>query len=77
MKVIANDAFSEGAPIMIEFFDGQQVTIYIETRDFNELLNKSDFITLHVPVQDRYVIGGRAQKNEDRVWGLSMQHEVE
>ena len=57
MKVIANDAFSEGAPIMIEFFDGQQVTIYIETCDFNELLNKSDFITLHVPVQDRYVIG--------------------
>ena len=43
MKVIANDAFSEGAPIMIEFFDGQQVTIYIETCDFNELLNKSDF----------------------------------
>ena len=57
MKVIANDAFSEGAPIMIEFFDGQQVTIYIETCDSNELLNKSDFITLHVPVQDRYVIG--------------------
>ncbi len=57
MKVIANDAFSEGAPISIEFFDGQQVTIYIETYDFNELLNKSDFITLHVPVQDRYVIG--------------------
>ena len=57
MKVIANDAFSEGAPISIEFFNGQKVTIHIETTDLETILKESDFITLHVPAQDDYIIG--------------------
>lgn len=57
MKVVANDAFSEGAPISIEFFNGQKVTIHIETTDLDSLLDESDFITMHVPAQDEYIIG--------------------
>ena len=57
MKVVANDAFSEGAPITIEFFNGQAITINIETSDLDTLLKESDFITLHVPAQDDYIIG--------------------
>lgn len=57
MKVVANDAFSEGAPITIEFFNGQAITINIETSDLDTLLKDSDFITLHVPAQDDYIIG--------------------
>ena len=57
MKVLANDAFSEGAPITIDFFNGQNITIHIETSDLDTLLKESDFITLHVPAQDEYIIG--------------------
>lgn len=57
MKVLANDAFSEGAPITVNFFNGQNITINIETTDLNSLLNESDFISLHVPSQDGYIIG--------------------
>lgn len=57
MKVIANDSFSEGAPISIEFFNGQKVTIHIETTDLDTILKESDFITVHVPAQDDYIIG--------------------
>ena len=57
MEVIANDHFTESAPITIEFFNGQRITIPIETTDLDTLLKDSDFISLHVPVQDSYVIG--------------------
>lgn len=57
MKVVANDAFTEGAPIKIDFFNGQSVTIPIETSDLDELLKESDFISLHVPAQEQYIIG--------------------
>jgi D-3-phosphoglycerate dehydrogenase len=64
MKVIANDAHSEGNPISIEFFNGQKITIPIETSELSELLKESDFITLHVPAQDQYIIG---QKEIDQM----------
>ena len=57
MEVIANDHFTESAPITVEFFNGQRITIPIETTDLDTLLKESDFISLHVPVQDSYVIG--------------------
>ncbi len=57
MTVVANDAFSEGAPIKIDFFNGQSITIPIETSDLDTLLKESDFITLHVPAQEQYIIG--------------------
>lgn len=57
MKVVANDAFTESAPITVDFFNGQKITINIDTIDLDALLKESDFITLHVPAQDSYVIG--------------------
>ena len=57
MEVIANDHFTESAPITIEFFNGQRITIPVETTDLDTLLKDSDFISLHVPIQDSYVIG--------------------
>ncbi|MDA8951675.1 D-2-hydroxyacid dehydrogenase [Flavobacteriaceae bacterium] len=56
MEVIANDHFTESAPITVEFFNGQRITIPIETTDLDTLLKESDFISLHVPVQENYVI---------------------
>jgi len=57
MEVIGRDLFTESAPISIEFFNGQKITITIETTDLDTLLKESDFISLHVPVQENYVIG--------------------
>ena len=56
MEVVATDHLTESAPISIEFFNGQKITITIETTDLDTLLKESDFISLHVPVQEEYVI---------------------
>lgn len=57
MEVLATDRFIESAPISVDFFNGQKITITIETIDLDTLLKESDFISLHVPVQEDYVIG--------------------
>jgi len=57
MKVIASDPLSEGAAIGIEFFNGQKVSIYIETTHFDTVLKESDFITVHTSAEDEYLIG--------------------
>lgn len=56
MKVIASDKFVGKATIKVEFYNGQFINVEIETQPMKELLKHSDFITLHVPAQDDYVI---------------------
>ena len=60
MHVLANDDKVVNAPITLEFFNGQKSTFTIDTIDKEELLKESDFITLHIPEQDEYIIN----KNE-------------
>lgn len=57
MKVVAFDPFMESAAIKLDFIDGQSVTINVDTTSKEEVLKQADFITLHVPAQDNYVIG--------------------
>jgi D-3-phosphoglycerate dehydrogenase len=57
MKVIATDGFVEGATINVPFYNGQSIDIQIETEPFEEVLKHADFITLHVPNQESYIIG--------------------
>ncbi|CAM1347863.1 D-2-hydroxyacid dehydrogenase [Tenacibaculum crassostreae] len=56
MKVIATDTDVQEATITIPFFDGQSVNFSVETQPFNDVVSKADFITLHLPAQDEYVI---------------------
>lgn len=56
MKVIATDQIINSAPITVDFFNGQKVTINIDTTNKDELLKESDFISLHVPAQEDYII---------------------
>ena len=56
MNVLAFDKFVQEATISLDFFDGQKVDFTIKTISFEEVLEKSDFITLHVPAQNGYVI---------------------
>ena len=57
MNVIACDMYVDKANIKLDFFDGQSLNFEINTIPMEELLKKSDFISLHVPAQKEYVIG--------------------
>lgn len=57
MKVIASDKFVGKATIKVEFYNGQFINVEIETQPMKDILKHSDFITLHVPAQENYVIG--------------------
>ena len=56
MKVVAFDPYIDSANLEVEFFDGQTIFFKIDTISKEEVLKQSDFITLHVPAQDSYVI---------------------
>ncbi len=57
MKVIASDKYVGQAIIRVDFYNGQFINVDIVTEPLEDLLKHSDFITLHVPAQDGYVIG--------------------
>ena len=57
MKVIANDGYVGEAIINVPFYNGQSIDVKIETESFEEVIKQADFITLHVPNQEQYIIG--------------------
>ena len=57
MKVVAYDAYLENAIIELSFFDGRKLTFDIEVQPLDEVLSTSDFITVHVPAQENYILG--------------------
>lgn len=56
MKVIFYDKFNENADIKLDFFDGQNLSFKLKSSTFEELLNNSDFITVHIPASKEYII---------------------
>jgi len=56
MKVVAFDPFMDKANLELDFYDGQTINFEINTISKEDVLGQSDFITLHVPAQDEYVI---------------------
>ncbi|MDP5106765.1 MAG: D-2-hydroxyacid dehydrogenase [Polaribacter sp.] len=56
MNILATDEEITSAPITLEFFNGQKTTFTINTVDKEEVLKEADFITLHVPTQEDYII---------------------
>jgi D-3-phosphoglycerate dehydrogenase len=57
MKVVATDKYVGEAVIRVDFYNGQFINVDIITEPLEDLYKHSDFITLHVPAQDGYVIG--------------------
>jgi D-3-phosphoglycerate dehydrogenase len=57
MKVIAADKFVDKAVVKVDFYNGQFINVEFETESMEDVLKHSDFITLHVPAQEGYVIG--------------------
>jgi D-3-phosphoglycerate dehydrogenase len=60
MRVIASDKFVGEAVIRVDFYNNQFINVAIQTEPMEDLLKHSDFITLHVPAQDGYVIDKKA-----------------
>ena len=60
MNVLAYDKFLESVDIKLEFMEKKSIDFNIKISKFEDLLQKSDFISLHVPAQKDYVI----DKNE-------------
>ncbi|CAM1363102.1 NAD(P)-dependent oxidoreductase [Tenacibaculum xiamenense] len=56
MKVVFTGDYSEEKVITLTFFNGQTVDFTVETEPFKEVLQKSDFISIHAPLQDGYII---------------------
>ena len=56
MRVIASDKFVGSAEIKVDFYNGQFINVDIITEPMEDIFKHSDFITLHVPAQDGYVI---------------------
>ena len=68
MKVIASDRTEGEAEVTLEFYNHQEVKIPIKTEPVEQLIEHSDFITLHVPAQNEPVIGrDQFQKMKDGV----------
>ena len=68
MKVIVTDAFIENATIELSFYNDKKMLFDIETEPLETLLKKSDFITLHVPNQEKYIIdAAEIEKMKDGV----------
>lgn len=57
MRVIASDKFVGNAEIKVDFYNGQFINVDIATEPVEDVYKHSDFISLHVPAQDGYVIG--------------------
>jgi D-3-phosphoglycerate dehydrogenase len=56
MKVIAADKFVDKADVKVDFYNGQFINVEFETEPLEDVFKHSDFITLHVPAQNGYVI---------------------
>jgi D-3-phosphoglycerate dehydrogenase / 2-oxoglutarate reductase len=58
MEVIACDKFIKEADVELSYYDNQKMNFKVQTTSLDEVLEKSDFITLHVPlIGDKAVIG--------------------
>ncbi|MDC6351614.1 D-2-hydroxyacid dehydrogenase [Zeaxanthinibacter sp. PT1] len=70
MKVIYHDPNVEKAEITIPFYDGQSVSFKFTSLPKEDVLRQSDFISLHLPAQDKYVIGKEELKTAGSIIGI-------
>lgn len=57
MNVLAYDKFMDKADVEVKLFNGASVRVSIDISSMEDVLSKSDFISLHVPAQEKPVIG--------------------
>lgn len=57
MRILPTDTFVKSSTVTLDFFDGKSVDFTIETVSLDEVLSQSDFISVHTPHQNEYLIG--------------------
>ena len=57
MKVVAHDPFMDEAEVKVVLGNGAEVNVPIEMNSLESVLKEADFVSLHVPAQDKPVIG--------------------
>ena len=57
MKVIAADSYIDKVDVSVVLFDGQSITTTIVSQSLESVFKEADFISLHVPAQNGYIIG--------------------
>lgn len=57
MRVIASDKFVGKGEVRVDFYNGQFINVEIITEPIEDIFKHADFITLHIPSQEGYVIG--------------------
>lgn len=60
MQVIAADKFIEKATVEVALYSGKSISEEIKTQSMDAVLAQSDFISLHIPAQENYVIDEQA-----------------
>ena len=56
MNIIFFDKLNKEVSLALNFFDGQSKTFNLSSSSYEDLLNSSDFITVHIPASDKYII---------------------
>ncbi|WP_108425596.1 D-2-hydroxyacid dehydrogenase [Flagellimonas amoyensis] len=57
MRVIFTDHHVTKTTVEIPFHDGRSVKFELQAMDLDVVLKQSDFVSLHVPAQEKYLIG--------------------
>ncbi len=70
MNVIGTDKYLDQVSIELKIFNGKSIDVTIESIDFDELLKAADFISLHVPAQDKPLITASEFKKMKRGVGI-------
>ena len=59
MNVIFFDKFNKEANLKLDFFDGQCISFKLSSSSFEDLLKDSDFISVHIPASDKYLLDSK------------------
>ena len=59
MNVIFFDKLNKEVTLTLDFFDGQSNTFNLSSSSYENLLKLSDFITVHIPASDKYIIDSK------------------
>ena len=57
MKVLYTDLTIKEKELILNFYDGQKLAFILKASEIKDVLKQSDFITIHVPAQKKYILG--------------------
>ncbi len=57
MRVLYHDIAQTKVTLKLEFYDGQEIEFNLINVSKNHLLEQSDYISLHIPSQEEYLLG--------------------